>query len=26
MGAHRNELTDIHALLHTLQHQPFGGE
>ncbi len=25
MGAHRNELADLHALLHTLQHQPFGG-
>ena len=25
MGSHRNELVDIHALLHTLQHQPFGG-
>ncbi|PRW05825.1 E3 ubiquitin- ligase SHPRH [Chlorella sorokiniana] len=24
MGAHRNELADLHALLHTLQHQPFG--
>lgn len=26
MGAHKNELTDIHALLSTLQHQPFEGE
>jgi hypothetical protein len=26
MGAQRSELADIHALLHTLQHQPFGGE
>lgn len=25
MGAHRNELADLHALLSTLQHQPFGG-
>lgn len=25
MGAHKNELTDIHALLSTLQHQPFAG-
>ena len=25
MGAHRNELADLHALLHTLQHEPFGG-
>ena len=26
MGAQRSELADIHALLHTLQHQPFSGE
>lgn len=25
MGAHRDEGADLHALLHTLQHQPFGG-